>query len=40
MIYKLRHFFFCIRWLSKHRSWANTRQKFQAMEREFERAKR
>lgn len=36
MIKKLRYRFFCIKWLWKNRDWKDTRQKFKAMNREFE----
>lgn len=37
MINKLRYRFFCIKWLWKNRDWANTRQKFKAMKKEYRR---
>ena len=37
MINKLRYWFFHIKWLWKNRGWANTRQKFKAMEKEYRR---
>lgn len=30
---KLRYYIFAIRWLWRNRSWANTRQKWKAMDR-------
>lgn len=32
----IRYYIFCIRWLWKHRHWKNTRQKFKAMEKDWE----
>ena len=34
---KIKYYFFCIKWLWKNRDWANTRQKFKAMEKEYRR---
>jgi hypothetical protein len=31
---KVRYYLFVIRWLWRNREWANTRQKFKAMEKE------
>ena len=36
---KLKYYIFCIRWLYKNRHWRNTRQKWKAMERDWERVK-
>ena len=35
-----RYYWFRIKWLYKHRTWANTRQKFKAMERDWEKAQK
>ena len=32
---KIKYYIFCARWLWKHRTWADTRQKFKAMERAY-----
>ena len=31
----IKYYIFCLRWLYKNREWANTRQKFKAMERDW-----
>ena len=32
---KIKYYIFCIKWLYKNRKWDNTRQKFKAMEKEY-----
>lgn len=32
---KIKYYIFCIKWLWKNRKWDNTRQKFKAMEKEY-----
>jgi hypothetical protein len=32
----IKYYLFCIRWLYKNRNWDNTRQKFKAMQRDYE----
>ena len=32
---KIKYYLFCVKWLYKNRNWENTRQKFRAMEREW-----
>lgn len=32
---KLKYYIFCTRWLWKHRTWADTRQKYKALERDL-----
>lgn len=32
----IKYYLFCIRWLWENRSWKNTRQKFKAMERDYD----
>ena len=34
---KIKYYFFCIKWLWENQDWANTRQKFKAMEKEYRR---
>lgn len=34
---KIKYYIFSIRWLWKNRKWNNTRQKFKAMDKEWER---
>jgi hypothetical protein len=36
----IRYFLFCIKWLWKNRTWENTRQKFKAMERDWEKVEK
>lgn len=36
---KIRYYIFCIKWLWKNRNWSNTRQKFKAMQKDFEKSK-
>lgn len=31
----IKYYLFCIKWLWNNRKWANTRQKFKAMERDW-----
>lgn len=33
---KLKYYWFVMRWLWKHRNWQDTRQKYKAMNREWE----
>lgn len=33
---KSRYYLFCMWWLWKNRNWKNTRQKFKAMEKEYQ----
>lgn len=33
---KLKYYLFCIRWLWKNKEWSETRQKYKAMNREYE----
>lgn len=37
---RIRHYLFCIKWLWQNRTWANTRQKYKAMERDWAEAQR
>lgn len=32
----IKYYIFCIRWLYKNRNWKNTRQKFKAMQRDWD----
>lgn len=32
----IKYYIFCIGWLWKNRNWQNTRQKFKAMQRDYE----
>ena len=34
---KIRFYLFCIRWLWRHRSWEETRQKYRALGRDWRR---
>lgn len=36
----IKYYLFCIRWLYKNRDWYNTRQKFKAMQKDWERRKK
>lgn len=36
---KIKYYFFCIKWLWKNRNWENTRQKFKAMAKDWEKVK-
>ena len=33
---KIRYYLFAIRWLWKHRNWKDTRQKYKAMNKDWE----
>ena len=33
---KIKYYIFCIKWLWKNREWENTRQKFKAMSKAYE----
>ncbi len=35
---KIKYYLFCIKWLWKNREWENTRQKFKAMEKVYQKA--
>ena len=36
----IKYYWFCIRWLWRHRYWESSRQKRKAMEREWKRVKK
>lgn len=35
---KVGYYLFCIKWLWKNRNWQNTRQKFKAMEKAYQKS--